>query len=274
MPGASRRQAGVGVSGGGGARVGHQVAPGGAVGRDFYPVSSDGRATIIRGRDPRQIDLSLAVRRGRQRGRRRWRCRSGRSRECRRPGAVPGGVDRPHLHVVLRTSCQSGDGVLQGAGATPGILHDCPIGVGLAGSVAADVAQVVRGYGRAAAGRWGGPRHDQGVRPGSYRLDGRRADRLRWDWWEYDEAVAPGVVGIGAVNPLLRVLLQVGDNLGRRVAGEPLAHQRRHPGNVGRGLAGAAERTGTASRLAAIRRDYVRLDPSVGRWASAAVGLY
>ena len=124
MPGASRRQAGVGVSGGGGARVGHQVAPGGAVGRDFYPVASNGRATIIRRRDPRQIDLSLAVRRGRQRGRRRCRCRSGRSRECRRPGAVPGDVNRPHLHVVLRTSCQSGDGVLQGAGATPGILHD------------------------------------------------------------------------------------------------------------------------------------------------------
>ena len=67
---ASRRQAGVGIAGGGIARVGHEVNPSGAVLRHFYPVARDGRSTIAGWRTPRQVNPGLPVPHRRQSRRR------------------------------------------------------------------------------------------------------------------------------------------------------------------------------------------------------------
>ena len=51
-----------------------------------------------------------------------------------RPSAVTTGVDRPHLHVVLRAIGQPGQGVPQGIGAgRPDVFQHGPVGVGLIG---------------------------------------------------------------------------------------------------------------------------------------------
>ena len=85
--------------------------------------------------------------------------------------------------------------------------------------------------------------------------------------------MAPGVVGVRAGNPLLGVLLQIGDDLSRGILGKPLAHEGDHASHMGRCLASAAESHVTDSRFPAVRPDHVRFDPTVRRWAPAAVTL-
>ena len=67
------------------------------------------------------------------------------------PGAVAGGVDGPHLHVIVDVVGQSAKGNLPPAGAgSRDAIPDGPVGVGLVRRVAADVAQVVGGDARPA----------------------------------------------------------------------------------------------------------------------------
>ena len=94
-----------------------------------------------------------------------------------RPGAGAGGVDRSHLHVVLRAAGQPSQGVLQGAGARgPHVFHHSPVGIGLVGGSGLDVAQVVGGDGRTAGVDGNGPGYGQGrVARNDWSGDGRSA---------------------------------------------------------------------------------------------------
>ena len=66
VAGASRRQPGVRMGGGGISRVRRQVHPSGSVPRHLDPVSRDGHSTIVAWRTPRQVHPGLPVLRRRQ----------------------------------------------------------------------------------------------------------------------------------------------------------------------------------------------------------------
>ena len=172
----------------------------------------------------------------------------------------------------MYAAIEAGQFVAQCAGAGPDILHHGPVGLALVGGVAADVAQVVGGDGRAAVAGRRAPSYGERARTWSHRADGRSVGESLGDLGQNEEAVAPGAIRIGAAYTLFRILLQVGNNLLRRVARKPLAHQGRHAGHVGRCLTGPAERA-RSRRFPASRSDYVWLHPPVRRRATAAVTL-
>ena len=69
MTGVAGGQPGVGVGGGGIARVGDEVGPGGAVGRDLDLVTGDGGAAGARRCGPGEVDRGGPAGRGREAGR-------------------------------------------------------------------------------------------------------------------------------------------------------------------------------------------------------------
>ena len=120
MTGVAGGQPGVGVGGGGIARVGDEVGPGGAVGRDLDLVTGDGGAAGARRCGPGEVDRGGPAGRGREAGRG-ARCggvRGGAVDVGRVAGAV--GVDGGDAVVTGVAGGQPGVGVGGGGGARVG----------------------------------------------------------------------------------------------------------------------------------------------------------